>query len=140
MTRLLISALVIVHLVATIWHGDAHKKLSIELEPSKTIFVYAVILIGPVVAAVLVWTRFTPAGLWVFALSMLGAFLFGACHHYVLVSPDNIGHLPAAAGSPDAHVQFINSAAAIALLELGAALTGAFCLGFRYGVLRGQDR
>jgi NADPH:quinone reductase-like Zn-dependent oxidoreductase len=137
MTRILISALVIVHLVATIWHGDAHKKLSIELEPSKTIFVYAVILIGPVVAALLVWTRFMSAGLWVFALSMLAAFLFGAYHHYVLVSPDNIGHLPA--GSSDAHSQFINSAAAIALLELGATLTGAFCLGFRYRALRGKN-
>jgi NADPH:quinone reductase-like Zn-dependent oxidoreductase len=138
MTRFLISALVIVHLVATIWHGDAHQKLSVELEPSKTIFVYAVILIGPVIAALLVWTRFISAGLWVFALSMLGAFLFGAYHHYVLVSPDNIGHLPAV--NPDAHSQFINSAAAIALLELAGALTGAFCLGFRYGALRQKNR
>ena len=138
MTRLLISALVIVHLIAAIWHGDAHQKLSIELEPSKTIFVYAVILIAPVVAALLVWTRFMSAGLWVFALSMLGAFLFGAYHHYVLVSPDNIGHLPA--GNPDAHSQFINSAAAIALLELAGALTGAFCLGVRYRAFREKNR
>jgi hypothetical protein len=58
---------------------------------------------------------------------MLGSFLFGAYHHYLLVSPDNIGHLPA--GSPEAHSQFITSAAVIALIELAAALYGAYCLG-----------
>ena len=62
-------------------------------------------------------------------LSMIGAFLFGGYHHYVLVSPDNIEHLPH--GPPHSHAQFISSAAAIALLELGAALYGAFCLGSR---------
>jgi hypothetical protein len=58
---------------------------------------------------------------------MLGALLFGVYHHYVLVSPDNIGHLPS--GDPGSHAQFIASAVAIALLELASALYGAFCLG-----------
>lgn len=60
-------------------------------------------------------------------LSMLGAMLFGAYHHFILVSPDNIGHLPH--GSPDAQATFILSAAALALLELASALYGAFRLG-----------
>jgi hypothetical protein len=138
MTRSLVSALVIIHVIATLWHGDAHTKLNIELNTNKTIFVYAVILIAPVAAALIVWTRLMSVGLWVFALSMLAAFLFGAYHHYVLVSPDNIGHLPD--GSSEAHSQFISSAAAIALLELGAALYGAFCLGSRYRGLRERKR
>jgi hypothetical protein len=69
-----------------------------------------------------------------FFLSMLGALLFGAYHHYVLVSPDNIGHLPS--GSPESHSQFIASAAAIALLELTSALSGAFCLGSHHAQTR----
>ena len=60
-------------------------------------------------------------------LSMLGALLFGAYHHYVMVSPDNIGHLPY--GNADAQSTFIASAAALASLELGSALCGAFYLG-----------
>jgi hypothetical protein len=126
-TKILTTALVVVHLVATLWHGDAHAQLGIDLPPEKNLFVYTVILLAPLVAAVLVWTRHVSLGLWVFVLSMLGSLLFGAYHHYVLVSPDNIAHLPS--GSPAHHVQFISSAATIALLELASALWGAFCLG-----------
>lgn len=134
MTRIVITALVVVHLVASLWHGSAHGQLAIALPPEKTIFVYVVIVIAPIVAAVLVWTRYVSIGLWVFLLSMLGAFLFGAYHHYVLMSPDNIGHLPV--GSPESHSQFITSAAVIALLELASALYGAFCIGSHYASRR----
>lgn len=138
MTKIVITALVVFHLVASLWHGSAHAQLAIALPPEKTIFVYVVILIAPIVAAVLLWTRYVSIGLWVFFLSMLGALLFGAYHHYVLVSSDNIGHLPI--GSPESHSQFITSAAVIALLELTSALYGAFCMGSHYASLRrGQN-
>jgi hypothetical protein len=127
MNRSVITGLVAVHLVATLWHGSAHTQLAIGLPPEKNIFVYVVILIAPIVAAVLVWTRFMATGFWILFLSMLGALLFGAYHHYVMVSPDNIGHLPA--GSSESHSQFINSAAVIALLELAAALFATYSLG-----------
>ena len=127
MTKIVVTGLVAVHLAASVWHGSAHTHLGIDLSTAQTAFVFVVILIAPIVAAALVWTRFFSIGLWVFFLSMLGSFLFGAYHHYLLVSPDNIGHLPA--GSPEAHSQFITSAAVIALIELAAALYGAYCLG-----------
>jgi len=134
--RIIITALVIVHLVASFWHGDAHTRLAIALPPEKNIFVYVVILIAPLIALILVWTRYSTIGLWVLALSMVGALLFGAYHHYVMVSPDNIGHLPE--GSAEAHTQFISSAAVIALLELAGAFYAAFCLGLRYTKSRVQ--
>lgn len=134
MTRLVITAIVAVHLAASLWHGGAHNRLAIYLPTPKTLFIFVVILIAPVVSAALVWTRHISIGLWVLFLSMLGSFLFGAYHHYVLVSPDNIGHLPA--GSPEAHSQFITSAGVIALLELAGALYGAYCL----GAYRSQSR
>ena len=127
MTKIVITGLVAIHLAASLWHGSAHTQLAIALPPEKTLFIYIVILIAPIVAAGLVWTRYSSLGLWVFFLSMLGAFLFGAYHHYVLVSPDNISHLPAS--SSDTHSQFIISAGVIGLLELASALYGAFCLG-----------
>ena len=127
MTRIVITGLVLIHLVATLWHGSAHKQLAIDLPPEKTLFVFVVILIAPIVAAVLIWTRYTSMGLFVFLLSMLSALLFGVYHHYVLVSPDNISHLPS--GSPGSHSQFVTSACIIALLELASALYGAFCIG-----------
>lgn len=130
MNRIAITALAAIHLVATLWHGNAHTQLAIGLPREKTIFVLVVILIAPIVSAGLAWTRYVSIALWVFFLSMLGALLFGAYHHYVLVSPDNIGHLPE--GSVEAHSQFISSAAVIALLELTSALYGAFCLGSHF--------
>ena len=121
------TTLVVVHLAATLWHGDAHERLAIDLPALKDVFVWAVILLGPIAGAVLVWRGRVGSGLWVFTLAMLGSLLFGAYHHYVLVSPDNIAHLPD--GAPHLHAQFVTSAALIALLELGSALVGAFLLG-----------
>lgn len=125
----MITGLVAVHLAATLWHGSLHSRLSINLSPSQTLFILIVILIAPILGAALVWTRYVSTGLWVFFLSMLGAFLFGAFHHYVMVSPDNIHYLPNI--SPEPVHQFTISAGAIALLELASALYGAFCLGSR---------
>lgn len=130
MTRMLITALVTIHLGLALWHGTAHTELAIALPPGKNAFVYIVILIAPIVAAGLVWTRYVSVGLWVFFLSMVGALLFGVYHHYVLVSPDNIAHLPS--GSPDSHSRFIASAGVIAVLELAFALAAAFSLGSHY--------
>ena len=127
MTKIVIAGLVIVHLAASLWHANAHTHLGIELSTEQTLFVYIIVIIAPVVAAILVWTRYVSMGLWLFFLSMLGSFLFGAYQHYVLVSPDNISHL--APGTPKSHSHFITSADIIALVELASALYGAFCLG-----------
>ena len=127
MTRVVISGLVAIHLAASVWHGSAHTQLAITLTPEESLFVYVVILTAPLAAAGLVWTRHFSIGVWLLFLSMLGALIFGVYHHYVVVSPDNIGHLPS--GSPASQSRFIVSAAVIALLELASALYAAFCLG-----------
>lgn len=121
-----IAGLVAIHLAVTLWHGGAHERLAVMLPPEKTAFVVIVIILAPIVAALLVWTRYARAGIWVFFLAMVGAFLFGAYHHYVLVSPDHVQHLPA--GNPEAQSAFVASAAVLAVLELASALYGAFCL------------
>ena len=109
-------------MIATLWHGDAHSDLSIYLPPLKNLYVYIVILAAPIGGAILAWTRFARLGSPVFALAMLGALLFGVYHHYILVSPDNIAHLPV--GPAESHAQFISSALLIALIELSSALLG----------------
>jgi hypothetical protein len=126
-SRLIIAALAAVHLAVTLWHSGAHTELAIGLPPLELAYAYAVIVIAPPVAALLLWTRFAIAGLWVFTLAMLGSLLFATYHHYILVSPDNIAHLPE--GTAEAQARFISSAGISALLELGSALVGAFVLG-----------
>ena len=125
-SNIAIAVLVTIHLAVALWHGNAHTELAISLPRAKNVFVLVVILIAPLVAGILVWTRHVLFGLWILVLFMLGALLFGAYHHYVLISPDNIGHLPS--GSADDHSAFIASAAVLALLELALVLYGAFCL------------
>lgn len=138
MTTILIVGLVTLHLAAALWHLSAHTQLAIALPPWKNAFVYVVILIAPIVAAALVWTRNISIGLCTFVLSMLGALLFGVYHHYVLVSPDNIGHLPG--GSPESRSRFIASAAVLDLVELTAVVAGAFPLGSHHARRRVRVR
>jgi hypothetical protein len=128
--KLAISTLVFAHLVAILWHGDAHSTLGIDLSAAKTLYVLIVILAAPIISAILIWTRFTVFGFGLFAISMAGALVFGVYHHYVLVSPDNIAHLPT--GLAEAHLQFIESAAVIAMFELFSAFLGFLLLGHAY--------
>lgn len=121
-----ITFLVAVHLVVTVWHGHAHKQLAVTLPPEKDAFVLVVIVLAPIVAALLVWTRKEVVSAWVFFLSMLGSFLFGVYHHYLVVSADHVRHLPQ--GSAAAQSAFIMSAGALALVELVSTLFGAFSL------------
>ena len=127
--KAVITALVAVHLAVNIWHSGGHTELAIGLPPIKLVFVIVVILLAPIVSGVLIWTRYALFGTWLFLLSMVGALVFGVYHHYVLVSPDNVGHLPD--GPAQAQAGFIASAGALALLELAGALYGAFSLGAR---------
>ncbi|HTO68940.1 MAG TPA: hypothetical protein VMR31_03690 [Myxococcota bacterium] len=123
----LVSALAAAHLAVTLWHSGAHTELAIGLPPLKLAYAYAVIVIAPPLAAVLVWTRFSAFGLWLFTLAMVGSLVFAAYHHYVLVSPDNIAHLPD--GSAEAQARFVSSAGWSAVLELAGSLCGAWALG-----------
>jgi len=125
--KAVITGLVAVHLLVTVWHGRAHAALAVTLSPLQNAFVLAVIVLAPILAAILVWTRYLRMGAWVFFLSMLGSLLFGAWHHCVVVSADNVHHLPG--GGSGAQSSFIQSAGLLALLELGSTLYGAFCLG-----------
>jgi hypothetical protein len=131
MIRVVIAGLVAIHLAAALWHGNAHTTLDVALSPWQNAFVFLVILIAPIVAAALVWTRYGAIGVWMFFLSMVGALVFGAYYHYVLVSPDNIAHLPS--HGAEAHATFIASAGTLAVLELTSSLYGAFCLGLTRG-------
>ena len=68
--KITISILFAIHLIATLWHGDAHSTLGIQLSFFQTLYVYLIILGAPVVGVVLVWSRFMLVGIGLFAVSM----------------------------------------------------------------------
>jgi len=129
--KVALTALGVVHLAAAISHGSTHTELAVALSPAQNLFVYVVVVLAPLVALGLLWTRYVRLALWLFLTAMCASLLFGTYYHYVFVSPDNIQHLPA--GSAAAHARFTLSAALLALIELASALCAAFVLGWHHG-------
>ena len=92
--RIWVTIAAVAHLIVNLLHGQAHTSLSVGLSTWQQIFVITVILLAPLVALALFFTRYARAALWVLLVSMLGALIFGACYHYVIISPDHVAHLP----------------------------------------------
>ncbi len=123
----IVTLLVVAHLLGNLWHGDAHAILEIVIPDSKIPFVIIVILASPIIGAILIWTRYGLLGCWIVGVSMVGSVVFSVYHHYVLISIDNVEHLPP--GAPDAHAHFSNSAEFIAIAALASALAAFYAAG-----------
>src|SRR5262249_62092185 len=102
------------------WHGSAHTELGVALSAAQNLFVYVVIVLAPLVAVALLWTRYVTLGLWLFLIALCASLVFGVYYHYVFVSPDNIHHLPARTAAP--HAPFALTAPLIAMLDLPSPL------------------
>lgn len=134
LARSALTVLAAIHLGVAIWHGAAHTELAVALSPAQTLFVYVVVVLAPVVAVGLLWTRSVRVALWLFFIALSASFFFGIYYHYVFVSPDNVRHLPA--GTAAAHAHFARSAGVLVLSELVSALAAAFVLFGRHAVRR----
>ena len=100
------------------------ESLKVELNEWQNIYVITVILIAPLIALVLVWTRRIRAGLLLLVISMAGSLIFGAYFHYVFVSPDHVSHLPPG----DAQGMFRTTALLLVLTELFGVSAGLWGL------------
>ena len=125
--KTLLTSFVLIHLIGSLWHGDAHISLEIYLPGIKTAFILVVILISPIIGGILIWTRQALLGSWIVGLSMVGSVVFSVYHHFVLISPDNVEYLPV--GNVGTHEQFANSAEFIALVALFTALLAFYFVG-----------
>jgi hypothetical protein len=121
-----LTFLAAIHLSVAVWHGGAHTALGVGLTPFQNLFVVGVILIAPLLATLLLWTRFEEFALWLYVIAMSASLLFGVYYHYIAVSPDNIHYLPPASDS--ARHRFTYSAAAVAVTEAVAAVRSEIAL------------
>ena len=94
MKRWLGAAVVLAHFAVVMLHGAAHTQLKVELATWQTAFVLMVIVVAPLLAAILIWTRFSRFGFGLLSLAMGGALVFGVYFHYLTISPDHVSHLP----------------------------------------------
>ena len=92
--RVWVTIAVLAHLAVSIFHGQAHTSLGVGLSNWQQTYVLTVIILAPLVALVLSFTRYASASLWLLLASMLGSLVFGACYHYLIISPDHVSHLP----------------------------------------------
>ena len=59
---------VLAHLLIVLLHGIAHSELGVELSAWQETYVAIVIVVAPLVAVVLLWTRHARLGLWLLAV------------------------------------------------------------------------
>ena len=124
--RLSLTVLAAIHLSVVIWHGGAHSTLAVGLTPFQNAFVFGVILFAPLLATLLLWTRFEDFALWLYMTAMCASLVFGVYYHFIVVSPDNVHYLPA--GSDPVRHHFTYSAAAVAITEAIATLYSGVAL------------
>lgn len=87
------TAIVIVHAIAHTLHGLAHANIPIPLSLPQSLFIGIVIILIPIVAAALLWTRFSRIGLWLLLSSLFGAIGFGLYNHYIVISSDHVSQV-----------------------------------------------
>jgi hypothetical protein len=92
--RLWLTATVVLHLVVASVHGVAHAGADIPLSRAANLFVFIVILAGPLAGTALMWPA-PRIGSWVIAITMTGSLVFGFINHFVLASPDHVAHVVA---------------------------------------------
>jgi ACR3 family arsenite efflux pump ArsB len=115
---------VLAHLVVSMIHGRAHGALAVELSSWQNMYVLIVIVIAPLIAMLLIWTRLARAGLVLLVISMAGSLIFGVAYHYVVISPDHVSHLPPG----DAQGLFRTTALLLVLTELFGVVLGLWGL------------
>jgi hypothetical protein len=68
---------VLAHLVVNLLHGRAHEELDVSLSTWQYIYVINVILFAPLIAMLLLWTRYARMVLLLLVVSMAGSLIFG---------------------------------------------------------------
>src|SRR5215813_5009459 len=108
--------IVVLHLAISFVHGAAHSGASIALGLAASLFVYTVILAGPIVG-LLIGLRRQRLGASLVAYAMTGALVFGVVNHFIIQGSDHVTHVPEAW-----RTSFTVTAVLIALLEAAGAL------------------
>lgn len=89
-----LAAVVLVHLAINVAHGSAHTGAQVPLPLAGAVFVYVVILAGPL-AGLALWRWRPRPGAWLVAASMTGALVFGLVNHFIIDGQDHVAQVAA---------------------------------------------
>ena len=112
-------AIVVLHLAISIPHGMAHSDLHIRMALWQNVYIWVVITLLPLVAAVLIWKR-PRSGFLLLLCSMAGSFVFGVFYHFIIAGADNVA---SHAGHASAGI-FLWTAVLLALIEAAGFVIG----------------
>ena len=113
-----LAIVVIAHLIVSLVHGAAHSGARISMPLTANLFIWIVILAGPLAGLWL--SRSHPAaGGWLVAATMAGSLLFGIVNHFVIISPDHVSHVAA-----EWRTMFAVTAALLVVSELAGVAAG----------------
>lgn len=88
-TRSWVVAIALLHLAVCAAHGMAHDSGHVPMSLAANLFVFGVILAGPLAGLALLWRR-RRLGSWIVAATLAAAFCFGVVNHFIFESPDHI--------------------------------------------------
>lgn len=91
--RIVLLAVLGIHLTVAIAHGTTHALVPVVLPPWQNAIVLGTVFIGPV-AGVGLALRGHPIGLPLFTASMVGALLVGGVLHFLVENPDHVYAVP----------------------------------------------
>jgi len=115
-TRLWLGAVVVLHLAISFAHGMAHDGAHVPMSLVANLFIYIVILAGPLAGLVLTWPA--PAlGNVVVGVTMAASLVFGIVNHFVLATPDHVSRV-------DAQWRLLFASTAVLLAVTEAAACG----------------
>jgi hypothetical protein len=116
-----LAAVVVLHLLISFAHGMAHDGAQVPMSLAANLFIYIVILAGPLVGLGLMWPAPT-LGNAIVGVTMAASLVFGIVNHFVLASPDHVSRVDA-----QWRVLFASTAVLLAVTEATAcALAIAF--------------
>jgi hypothetical protein len=87
--RSLITVVVLVHFAILMAHSTAHDRLHIQLSPAQSAYAIAAMLVAPLIAGGLLWTKLSRIGAGLFTLSMAGSLIFAGYNHFLSGTNDN---------------------------------------------------
>ena len=111
-----VAAIVIAHLIVSLVHGIAHARAQVPISVAANIFVFGVILIGPLLGLLLL-SHARPVGSAVIATTLTASCIFGLVNHFVLAGPDHVAHV-----AEQARPIFAATAVLLTLTETAGAI------------------
>jgi len=123
-----------VHFIISAVHGSAHAGANVPLSRSASLFIYIVILAGPIVGLALTWPAPRLGSLLV-AGTMAAALVFGVVNHFILASPDLVTHV-----DPQWRTLFAATAVLLAVTEALGCVMAIRLVREKNGSIRRYER